>query len=85
MVDRAIGEATTHGQARVTGPENDGSGLHLMRLQPGTCPDRLQRVGYFTSTVMFVGFAMTSKTAERFCDCATSASMSSFDASASIV
>ena len=32
----------------------------------------------------FVGFVRASNTAERFCDCATSASMSSFDASASM-
>jgi aspartokinase len=37
-----------------------------------------------TTTFTFVGFVMMSNTAERFCDCATSAAMSSSDASASI-
>ena len=36
-------------------------------------------------TVTFVGLVTMSYTAERFCDCATSASMSFFDASASIL
>ena len=38
-----------------------------------------------TSTVTFVGFVRASKTAERFWDWATSASMSSFEASASML
>ena len=37
-----------------------------------------------TSTVTLVGLVMTSKTAERFCDCATSALISSAVALASI-
>ena len=42
------------------------------------------RWGQLTSTVTFVGFVIISKTAERFCDCATSAAMSSSEASASM-
>ena len=38
-----------------------------------------------TSTATLVGLVTMSNTAERFCDCATSASMSSRDASASIL
>src|SRR5580658_1916875 len=38
-----------------------------------------------TSTLTFVGFVMMSYTADRFCDCATSALISSGVASASIV
>src|SRR5579871_1111309 len=37
-----------------------------------------------TSTLTSVGLVSASKTAERFCDCATSASISSLEASASI-
>ena len=45
----------------------------------------VRRAGhYFTSTLTWVGFVMMSYTAERFWDCATSASMSSAEASASI-
>ena len=40
---------------------------------------------YTTSTVTLVGLVTISNTAERFCDCATSASMSFFDASASML
>src|SRR5262245_10397638 len=39
---------------------------------------------YLTSTVTFVGLVMMSYTADRFCDWATSALMSSSEASASI-
>ena len=51
---------------------------HASQISGRRCP-------YATSTVTFVGLVMTSYTAERFCDCATSASISSFDASASIL
>ena len=40
--------------------------------------------GQLTTTVTFVGLVTMSYTAERFCDCATIASMSSAEASASM-
>jgi hypothetical protein len=54
----------------MTGPDDDDGDPHAG--------------GQPTVTVTLVGFVMASKTAERFCDCATNASMSSGLASASI-
>ena len=69
MVDRALREKPARGEAGVTGPDDDRRQLLYVLT---------------TSTVTFTGFVRASYTAERFCDCATIASMSSFDASASI-
>ena len=70
MVDAARGEAMAHGEAGMTGPDHDGRRLH--------------DGGQLTSTVTFVGLVRISYTAERFCDWATSASISAGVASASI-
>ena len=70
VVDAAVGEDAADGEAGVPGPDDDDAG-----------PARRAQL---TVTVTFVGLVMTSKTAERFCDWATSASMSSGLASASI-
>ena len=55
----------------------------VMRSMAG--PQLTPTAGQATSTVTFVGFVRASNTAERFWDWATSASMSSLDASASMV
>src|SRR5215471_9025227 len=75
VVDRAFGEAAAHGQAGVAGADDHCRGLHHRR------PDR---GGQVSSTSTFVGLDTTSKTAERFCDWAISASRSSREASASM-
>ena len=61
MIDRAGGEAVAHGQAGVTGSNDDGGDPHAIRR-------RALRVPYRTSTVTLVGFVIASYTAERFCD-----------------
>src|SRR5262249_1573469 len=68
VVDRGVGEEAAGGQPRVPGPDDNRG-------------DALDQT---TSTVTSVGFVMASNTAERFCDWATSASMSSLEASASM-
>ena len=78
MVDRAPCQAPAHGQAGLASPDHDGR-------YPHCCPLLWDSRGvYLTSTVTLVGLVMMSYTAERFCDCATSALMSSGDASASM-
>jgi hypothetical protein len=73
VVDRPVGQEVTRGQARVPRADDDrGYALDDVTLQA-------------TSTVTFVGLVSASNTAERFCDWATSASMSSVEASASMV
>src|SRR5215472_11078874 len=72
MVNRAVAEEAARGQARVPRADDD-RGYALDGVAPQA-----------TSTVTFVGLVSASKTAERFWDWATSASMSSFDASASM-
>ena len=47
--------------------------------------DVAQVAHWLIRTATFVGFVMMSNTAERFCDWATTAAMSSSEASASIV
>ena len=85
MIDRALGEAPAHGEAGVPGPDDDGGDVangSRSSLDLATAPSTPAQV---TSTVTFVGLVTMSYTAERFCDCATSASMSSRLASASIL
>src|SRR5690606_10064267 len=79
VVDRALGEAAAHREARVTGADDDhvdGAGHARRPLLGGS--------NHLTSTVTFVGFVTMSNTAERFWDCATRAAISSGVASASI-
>ena len=73
MVDRTFGEAATHGETGMAGPDDHGGGAH----RPIVCAQA-------TRTVTLVGFVMMSNTAERFCDWATRASISSASASASM-
>ena len=79
MVDRAVSEAAAHGQTGVASPDDDGSSA------PGPGPSSPAFPGQLTSTVTFVGFVRASKTADRFCDWATIALISSGVASASMV
>ena len=73
MIDRPVAEEMACGKARVPRPDDDrGELLDDLASQA-------------TSTVMFVGLLSASNTAERFWDWATSASMSSLDASASML
>ena len=78
VVDRALGEAATHRQPGVAGPDDD-------RGDVASCSAGVRRRTQPTSTVTLVGLVMMSNTADRFCDWATSASMSLGEASASIV
>ena len=79
MVDRAVGEAAAHGQTGMASPNDDGSSAQ------GPGPSDPALPGQLTSTVTFVGFVRASKTADRFCDWATIALISSGVASASMV
>ena len=73
VVDGPAGQEVAGGEARVPRADDDGGGaLGGLRAQA-------------TSTVTSVGFVSASNTAERFWDWATSASMSSRDASASML
>ena len=80
VIDRALGETSARRQAGMPGADDDRGDLF-----DGVRSRCRRRVVQTTSTVTFIGLVMTSYTAERFCDCATSASMSFFDASASIL
>ena len=80
VVDRTLREAAAHGEPAVPGPDDDRCGV-----APNRPPVRAVALGQATSTLTLVGLVMMSYTAERFCDCATSALMSSGDASASIL
>jgi len=79
VVDRPLGETPARREPRVTGSDDDGGDLF-----DDSSPDRYVAVVLLTATVTLVGLVTTSYTAERFCDCATIASMSSSDASASM-
>ena len=84
MLDASLGQAPAHGEAGMASANDDDiRGGHGARLD-GVGALSVPR-GYFTSTVTLVGLVMMSYTAERFCDCATSASMSSLEASASML
>src|SRR5690606_6065260 len=71
--DAVLAEPTAHGEAGVSGPDDQDLGTHVELRAP-----------YATETVTLVGLVRASNTAERFCDCATSAAMSSSLASASM-
>src|SRR5690606_6313049 len=73
VVDAVLAEPTAHGEAGVSGPDDQDLGTHVELRAP-----------YATGTVTLVGLVRASNTAERFCDCATSAAMSSSLASASM-
>src|SRR6187402_2592231 len=78
VVDGEPRQAAAHREPGMTGTDDDdvdGAG------QPGASE---WTRGHRTSTATLVGFVTMSNTAERFCDCATRAAMSSRDASASI-
>ena len=77
MVDRALAEEAARRQAGVAGSDDDRGDVF-----DDTAPRAAAR--QTTATVTFVGFVSTSYTAERFCDCATMASISFFGASASM-
>ena len=77
VIDRPFGQQPAGGKTRMAGADDDRRDAFDGRSS-GRCAQA-------TSTVMFTGLASASKTAERFCDCATSASMSFFGASASIL
>src|SRR5262249_55687209 len=83
VVDRTLGEAAADGEAGMPGPDDDGRG-GANRYRSLGWRDR-QAVASFTSTVTLVGLVMASNTAERFCDCATTALICSGVASASIL
>src|SRR6202044_1742758 len=70
VLDRLVAQEVTCSETRVPRPDDDRGGALSAQA---------------TSTVTFVGFVRASNTAERFWDWATSASMSSREASASIV
>ena len=79
MVNRAVSEAAAHGQAGVASPDDDRSCAGWTRASNPAVPSQL------TSTVTFVGFVIASYTADRFCDWATMALISSGVASASML
>ena len=81
MVDPAVGEAAADRETGMAGADDDRGGTNGCSLLRSLA--RRSRV--FTSTVTLVGLVMTSKTADRFCDWATSALISSGVASASIL
>jgi hypothetical protein len=78
VVDTPPREPPAHREAGLAGPDDD-----RRRAHHGAIPARRSRQA--TSTVTLVGLVMMSYTAERFCDCATIALMSSGEASASIL
>ena len=77
MIDGAFEKEPARGQTGVAGSDDDsGDGFD------DSAPDQPQP--QTTATVTFVGLVRTSYTADRFCDCATMASISFFGASASM-
>src|ERR1700691_1733972 len=78
VVYGAFGEGAGHAKAGLAGADDDCRGLHHAGWLDRGRPDQA------SSTSTFVGLATTSKTAERFCDWAISASRSSREASASM-
>ena len=79
VIDRALAEAAARRESGVPGADDDGGDAFDGGLRSVT------PTAQATTTVTFVGLVTMSYTAERFCDCATSASMSFFDASASML
>ena len=70
VIDGTLGEAAAGSETGMTRADDN-------------CSDAFD--GQTTSTVTLTGFVITSYTADRFCDCATSASISFLDALASIL
>ena len=89
MIDRLVAEKVTRRETGVPRADDDRS--KALDGRTSQCfRERARRASrraaaQATSTVTFVGFVSASNTAERFWDWATSASMSSRDASASMV
>ena len=77
VVNPVPGEKMAGGQAGLTGADDHGGGAAGPALERACRHTR-------TSTSTWVGLVTISYTAERFWDCATTASMSSGEASASI-
>ena len=80
VVDRPLTETAARRKPGVAGPDDDGG--YAFDDSP---PAAARRYCLLTWTFTFVGFVTTSYTAERFWDCATSASISCFEASASML
>jgi hypothetical protein len=80
VFDRPRGQTSARREAGMPRANDDRGDLF-----DGSRPRCAAALVQTTSTVTFTGLVITSYTAERFCDCATSASMSFFDASASIL
>ena len=66
MVDRTLSELIAHSKTGMPSTDHNGRNAHCYAIGP------IQ----LTLTVTFVGLVTTSNTAERFCDCATMASIS---------
>src|SRR5690606_23931210 len=79
VLDAALGEAAAHREPAMPRADDDDVNDAGHRRPPLT-----EGVDHATSTATFVGFVTISNTAERFCDWATRAAISSRDASASI-
>ncbi len=79
MVDRPVRQKPACGETGMARPDDDGRDA----LDGSALRSRVR--DQTTSTVTFTGFVITSYTAERFCDCATIASISGLEASASIL
>src|ERR1700722_1239310 len=71
MVDAGPGEVMAHGQTTGAGSDDDDGRMHSRLSVEGG-------VVQATVTWTVVGLVMMSKTAERFWDCATMASMSAW-------
>src|SRR5690606_32374257 len=78
VIDAALAQAPAHGEAGVPGADDDA----FDRAHGDPLPAEVDQT--FTATVTLVGLVTTSYTAERFCDCATRARISSGVASASM-
>ena len=77
MVDTGPSEVVAHGEPTGAGPDDHDRGVHRTRLL-------VRSLRQATETWTVVGLVTMSKTAERFWDWATMASMSARLASASM-
>ena len=77
MVDAERGEAMAHGQAVVAGTDDDNVDAAHRPAPGGARLEGCHDGDHATTTDTSVGLVMMSNTAERFCDWATSASISS--------